>query len=287
MVGTTLVVSYSVLFSHGGSTVSTIIVTQTTTSDFTVIEPITQTVTSSSTVFSTPYQISYVNQTTGLMLQLSLNATAIDEISQNNWTSILVLISEYNIRPETNNITAENDWRLQGLSLGQCQNGPIGIGIFPGAYSLSNISLAGKVLSLFPPIFCPAFTFPPVLSPFYVFAPQSEDAEVEGGYAYQYNYSDNRTATFTDVTYDLQSITSSVSLNSYCCREIIGGQNCGCVTYGFIPFKTGTYTIVGGDEWGDIVLTHFRVISADFSSSPLTTNESQTEAVGTSSESIP
>jgi hypothetical protein len=287
MVGTTLVVSYGALFSTGGSNVSTVIVTQTTTSDFTVIEPITQTVTSSSTVFSTPYQIGYVNQTTGLMLQLSLNATTIDEISQNNWTSILVLISEYNIRPESNNVTAENDWLLQGLSLGQCQNGPIGIGIFPGGYSLANISLAGKVLSLFPPIFCPAFTFPPVLSPFYLFAPQSDNAEVEGGYAYQYNYSNNRTATFTDVTYDLETISSSVSLNSYCCREIIGGQNCGCITYGFIPFKTGTYTIVGGDEWGDMVLTHFRVISASFSYTTPTTNESQTYAVGTSSNTIP
>jgi hypothetical protein len=246
------------------------VVTQTITSDFTIIKPVTQTVTSSSTLFSTPFQVSYLNQTTGLMLQLSLNVTTIDEISQNNWTSILVLISEYNTRPVANNVTAENDWQLQGLSLGQCQNGPIGLGILPGFYSLGNISGAGKLLSLFPPVYCPSVTFPPVFSPFYVFAPESEDAEVQGGYAYQYNYSGNRTSTFTDITYDLESIGSSFVLNSYCCREIMGGQNCSCYTYGYIPFETGTYTIVGGDEWGDLVLSHITVISAGLSNAPMT-----------------
>ncbi len=279
MVGTVLFVSYNVLFSpFGGSSVSTVVVTQTVTSNFTAIEPVTQTITSSSTIFSMPNQVSYVNSTTGLMLQLSLNATDIDQITPNDWTAILAFISEYNTRGETNNVTAENDWQMQGLSLGQCQNGPIGIGIFPGFYSLNNISKAGKALSLFPPIFCPSFTFPQTLSPFFVFAPQSAEAEVEGGYSTQYNHFANTTETFTDVTYDLQSITSSVTLNSYCCREIVGGQNCGCYTYGFIPFETGTYTIVGGDEWGGMVLTHFSVISAGLASA---SNQTLTAEIGT------
>jgi hypothetical protein len=274
LVGATLVVTYNVLSSEiNGTSLPTVVITQTTTSDLTVLQPVTQTVTSSSTIFSTPYEITYLNQSTGLMLELSLNATAIDEITPEYWTSILVLISEYNTRPESNNLSAENDWRVQGLSLGQCQNGPVGIGIFPGSYSQNNVSLAGKALSLFPPIFCPAFTYPPANSPFYIFAPLSDQAEVQGGYAYQYNYQDNRTETYTDVTYDLQTISSSVSLDSYCCREIVGGQNCGCYTYGFIPFQTGTYTIVGGDEWGDLVLTHFRVITGASLTSATENNE--------------
>ncbi len=253
--------------------------TQTVTNNFTAIEPVTQTITSSSTIFSTPNQVNYVNATTGLMLQLSLNSTDIDEITPNDWTSILAFVSEYNTRGVTNNITSENDWRVQDLSVGQCQNGPIGIGIFPGYYDSSNISSAGKALSLFPPIFCPAFTFPQTLPPFYVFAPQSSEAEVEGGYSTQYAHSANVTETYTDVTYNLESLTSSVTLNSYCCREIQGGQNCGCYTYGFIPFETGTYTIVGGDEWGGIALMHFSVISATLSSSP--SNDTQTSLIGT------
>ena len=213
--GAAVVVSYGVLISPiGGSNASTVIVTQTTTSNFTLIKPITQTLISSSTVFATPYQVAYLNQTTGMMLQVSVNATTIDEVTPDRWTSILVLISDYNTRPETNNMTAENHWKAQGLSLGQCQNGPIGIGIFPGLFTYENISGAGKVLSLFPPAFCPTFEFPPVITPFYQFAPQSEAAVVQGGYAHQYDSSGNTTQTFTDVTYDLKTIASSVTLNS-------------------------------------------------------------------------
>jgi hypothetical protein len=282
MVGTTLLVSYNYLFApfSNASPTTTEVLTQTVTSNFTAIVPITQTITSSSTIFSTPDQVSYVNATSGLMLQLSLNSTDIDQITPNDWTSILVFISEYNTRGTTNNITAANDWRMQGLSLGQCQNGPIGLGIFPGYYVLNNISAAGKSLSLFPPIFCPTFTLPQAVAPFYVFAPQSAEAEVQGAYSTQYDHSGNTTETFTDLTYNLESITSSVTLNSYCCREIVGGQNCGCYTYGYIPFQIGTYTIAGGDEWGDIVVTHFSVVTASLATSS-STNATQSAIIGT------
>lgn len=239
------------------------ILTQTDTSTATFIKPITETVTTSDAVIMLPDEAQSTNQTTGLMFEIALNSSLIVETG-NDSTSILVVVSEYNFRNAINNLTSENDWRIDGLTLGQCRSGPFGIAVFPGYYSLTNISNAPSALSLNGPTWCPVQSIQ-TLSSFYAFLPQSSVAIVRAGTGYQYDYSGNHTTTITELTTAPEPIINTITFNGYCCRTITNYQNCSCIFNAITPFQAGTYTVAGGDQWGDLVLTHFSVMSGNSS----------------------
>jgi hypothetical protein len=137
-------------------------------------------------------------------------------------------------------------WANRDLSLGPCGslNRPIGYAIYSGKYSSDQIlrQKPTPVSLCHPGVYnCPAI----FNVGGYLFLPSSDVATVFSSAI------DNQTssAIFTD------SMSGSGSFS--------GGWTMGSDVFGtgaqFSSFQPGVYTIVGGDEWGDIALLYFTV----------------------------
>jgi hypothetical protein len=176
----------------------------------------------------------------GLLLSLLLYPTTVQP-----GQGISVMIDEQNTLATQNNVTASNSWPLEELSLGPCGtlNYPMGIAIFQGNYTSSNVSSATP-LQLYQPgiYFCP--TILAQISE-YAFQPSSDIASV---------LSDSN-PPFTDF-----KISSEITVTGYWSN----GQE---PTLG--NFTPGVYTVVGGDEWGTLAVLHF-VVQGNDESTPAT-----------------
>jgi rhodanese-related sulfurtransferase len=162
----------------------------------------------------------------GLQLQVSVNTTTLTP-----GEALQINVSEYNTLSTTNNVTAATNWGVNGLTIGACPNInvlPFGVAIFQGKYNAQNIS-RGTPLELFAAVPCPQLMR---LVTGYDFLPNSSNAAIMPGG-------------------DLGSPTpmsASESVN-------------GTYTQGFqlTPFAAGTYTVVAGDEWGDLEFLYVSV----------------------------
>ena len=190
--------------------------------------------TSTSTDFNNVNSVSS-QPANGLSLSLSLDAKTYypgQEIS--------IVLDEKNTLPVPNNVPVSNSWSYNNLELSPCDLGPgfgypFGIVIFQGDYTSSNLSTA-MPLSLYDysiPVPCPG----PMPSTAYDFEPLSDIATAVSSSAsipnstYAINTELNETGYWTGVSPDVSK-------------------------HGFAP---GVYTIVGGDEWGALVVLHFTV----------------------------
>jgi len=192
--------------------------------------------TTSTAVFSNyPLSAETSDSTIGLQLRVILNSSKLM-----TGEGIRVSITEMNILNSTNNVTASNSWPLNGLALGPCGtvNYPIGIGIFQGYFTGSNISSAGKPLSIYNPgeYMCPMIL---TNTGSYEFQPMSDSAQVSG--------------SCTSGSCFQLDITSRIDAGGYW-NLGLGGRT-------FENFPPGTYTVIGGDEWGQLVILHFVVSS--------------------------
>ncbi|MHB8567248.1 MAG: hypothetical protein ACYC7D_13085 [Nitrososphaerales archaeon] len=172
------------------------------------------------------------NSTLGLELKLSINSATFSP-----GQGVLVNITEYNTLDRLNNVSVARNWPIGGLTLGPCGvNNPVGAAIFQGYFTSSNIS-AGSPLSLFASgtYNCPAFLF----VRYYVFQPMSDDGST-------YVLSGNGTSTFC--CGNPPPISGSLNVTSYWDR-----------TNTEHSLSAGVYTVIGGDEWGQLVLLHFVV----------------------------
>jgi hypothetical protein len=171
-----------------------------------------------------------MNATIGLDLKLSLNSTL---LATNG--GIAVNITELNIRNTTNKVNASRDWPIDNLALGPCGtvNYPMGLEIFQGYYTQSNVSSARAPLSIYQP---GEYACPMILSNIgsYQFGPLSDNAQIYGscssGSCFQLN------------------VTSEIDVGGYWSSHS-----------SFSSFPSGTYTVAGGDEWGQMVILHFTV----------------------------
>jgi hypothetical protein len=167
----------------------------------------------------------------GLSLTLSLNSTTYHPGEQ-----VTVTINEMNILPIRNKIHAADGRPIAGLTLSPCGtfNYPFGISILQGYYDAKDV---GDItpLQLFDPN---AFPLCPVIlaAVYYTFQPWSNIATIYTGYDSQ-PWSTNLTAQVTSAGF------------------WVGG----CCNATFSNFTPGIYTIVGGDEWGALVVLHFTV----------------------------
>ncbi|MDG7000443.1 MAG: hypothetical protein JRN15_15205 [Nitrososphaerota archaeon] len=203
------------------------------------------------------------NQILGVRLALSINtSTVILNESTGNESAILVNISDFNIRSTLNNISATGSWPIRNLSAGMCAfNYPFGIAIFKGNYDSRNISLAKSSIPLFPIIPCPIGSAP---AAYYIFEPNSSLA---GILSQPFTTSSsNATTITTQYNYPPKPMSESIPITGYCCKQVTL-PNCDCYTIGYNPFGIGTYTIVGGDEWGNIVTLHFIVTTSQSTTS--------------------
>ncbi len=177
------------------------------------------------------------NSGLGLELSLSLNSTLFAQGQE-----ISINITEYNTLQSNNTLAREDNWSVSGLSLGPCSgNLPIGFEVFPGYYSTSNITQApaSQAIRLYQPgvYSCPALFF--VNS--YAFQPNSDIASI--------GYQCTPAPCYSPIT-----ISGSIAFNGSWSG---GDENGGGAVHN--PLGTGFYTVVGGDEWGQLILLHFVV----------------------------
>lgn len=190
--------------------------------------------TPTSTATYTPVTLDQYSSTVvsgnGLSLTLSLNSTTYRPGEQ-----ISITISEMNILAIENNIRAANRWAIQGLRLGPCRTVyPFGISILQGYYDAKNVG-AITPLQLFDPnaaYHCPVYT----AAVSYNFQPSSDIAAIYTGYDSE-PWSINMTAKVTSAGFWTGSRPNAT----------------------FSDFTPGIYTVVGGDEWGALVVLHFTI----------------------------
>lgn len=172
------------------------------------------------------------NSVSGLSLELSLNSTSIQ-----TGHGIAVNVEELNTMPEANTVKSSRSWPLEGLSIGPCGslNLPIGIAIFQGYYAANNVTTA-QPLALNEP---GSYSCPAIFNiAAYAFQPDSVTAGVLTG--------GSSTPAFT------ANMSATVAARG----SWSGSQPQNAV---FSTFSTGVYTVVGGDEWGSMVICHFSV----------------------------
>ena len=165
-----------------------------------------------------------------LQLRLSVNATTVAP-----GQAFTIAVSEFNTLTTTNNVSAANTWALDGLELGPCGHsygptqGPLGIEVFSGRYTAANVSQA-QALGIYPsPVACPQFIRQ--ITGF-SFQPTSDNAY------WLPSFGGNGTA-----------VAGSVTVGSEYPSYSSAGQ----------PLSPGTYTLVGGDEWGNLLFLYVQV----------------------------
>ena len=168
----------------------------------------------------------------GLRLSLSIDATTYQPGQQ-----VTIVIDETNTQLKTNNVPASDKWPLNGLSVSSCGtlNFPFGMAVYQGYYTSGNIS-SGTPLKLYDPLApygCPA-----------IFAAIN---------AYAFQSSSDIAAIFQI------SNTNPVSTENMNAEVQTTGYWVGTSSAALTNFVPGVYTIVGGDEWGALVVVHFTV----------------------------
>ena len=187
--------------------------------------------------------VSDSNPSLGIRLDLSVNSTYFEPGDK-----IAITINERNLSPTPNKIQAASNWRLEGLSLSPCGtlDLPIGFVILKGYYTKDNVA-SGHPLQLYQPgpYFCPA-AVSGIKS--YAFDPESNLASVV-----------TRTS---NIGFKLTIQGQGVFAGSWSRTMPIQGQTI------FHQFSLGVYTVVGGDEWGDITILNFTVTQASCHPTP-------------------
>lgn len=192
----------------------------TVTTTASVVVPVTKTGTVTMTRTVTSYGGAYAsstNSTLGLELELSLNSTLIQ-----SGQALAFNASVFNIRGAENNVSSASNWPVTQLIIGPCgpTDSPIAFAVIQGYFTPDNISQAPRI------DYGPGCTTVMGNVQYYSFQPSGNNASVIGNC--------NPNPCFT------KPVTESNTLNEY--------WNNGNV----LNFTTGTYTLVAGNEWGQI-----------------------------------
>lgn len=228
--------------------------TVTTTATHFVPTTSTQTMTQYVDLYSPPNNASATNSTLGLSLTLSMNSTLIRP-----GQAIKVAVSLFNELPEVNNVSWTSNWKLNAFtntsnphSLGIACFSPANILVFHGFYDNTNVSSAINPLEVGYMPFHSCFNTNYSL---YLFQPTSTYA----------NVSFTNPPNYDNALY----MSASTAIIGYCNYATDGSGVC------LSGFPAGTYTIVAGDEWGQIVILHFEV----YYSIPIVASEETTYTV--------
>jgi len=172
-----------------------------------------------------------------LRFELFLNST-----SFKSGNGVMIGTGLFNVESQYNNISSAADWPPKTLILNalvNCgvENYPLGLAIILGRYTSNNISSASSLYLWNPTVpnnGCPPFS---AHTYFYVFNPRSDLALPSG--LLQNSLPEPMDAIF--------------EVNGYWTGS---GFNTGVFHY----FGPGTYTLLAGDEWGDILFLYFTVV---------------------------
>ena len=170
----------------------------------------------------------------GLSLSLSLDSKTYQSGQQ-----VGIDIDEKNTLSKTNTITSSTKWPISGLGVGPCGplNYPFGIAVFQGNYTAANISSASPLQIYAPGI----YMCPDILADIssYVFQPLSNTAAV-------FQMSESTAISTMEMNTEFEPAPTG-----YCASNNVGAT--------FTNFEPGVYTVIGGDEWGALVVLHFTV----------------------------
>jgi hypothetical protein len=214
------------------------------------------------------------NSSLGLKLALAVNSTTIP--SQD---VIEVTASLANTRQAANNLMASDHWPIQGMRAGSCDTGnntnhlyfPIGLAFFRGSYGLDNLSQAGQPLFVWAEHSCIVrgvsvgkqyYALRSITS--YSLLPGSYNGTYAGYYAVP-GTPPPPVCAHGVCTYDQtpQSLVKGVFPTRMAVQETINAAN-GSGSYNSLHSAVrANYTLVAGDEWGQIVLLHFAVVPSD------------------------
>jgi hypothetical protein len=186
------------------------------------------------TLITTQTSSSTTTDINGLSLSLSTDRTTYQP-SQD----ISITVDEANTLSEINNVPVSNNRPYSGLQAAPCDYiSPYGIAVFQGNYTASTFS-AGTPLTLYDPHvarLCP--TIFGITS--YSFQPSSDMAAVIEG-------------SNPSPTNSSQQMKYELTLNGYWPDDNYSSNS------QLTNFAPGVYTVVAGDEWGDLVVVHFTV----------------------------
>lgn len=211
--------------------------TVTTTASVFVPTTITRTTTQYIPPSNFPSSANSTNSTLGLTLGISMNTTLIA-----SGQAFTVNASVWNALNQANNVSAESVWAkpLQNLDFSQDAFGchqELKLAVFQGYYGENNVSSAANALSLNWPSGGPSCVGVNINS--FSWYDQSKIANVSvGSYSLLHNFQVNATVP----------INGNYSGNSASNRSSTP-----------TPFPQDIYTIVVGDEWGQLVTLHFMV----------------------------
>jgi len=132
------------------------------------------------------------------------------------------------------NMSRAANWPFTGLATGPCGalNQPVGLAVVEGNYDLSNVSSATPLQLYAPGAYPCAMALAGIQS--YLFQPTSDNATIYGGCTPSGDCGN-------------ETVSATVSVRGY-----YPGAS-------LTSFPAGVYTVVAGDEWGDIVVSHFVV----------------------------
>ena len=194
-------------------------------------------VASSSQVFSPGKTFaSTTNPALGIELSLAMNATTIA-----SGQAIGIWATVANVLPSPNNVSQASNWPLPASELRPPISCPPSEGIysqvFRGYYTTSNISSGGTPLQILPPkLLCIVWTAPYILQPLGFFVHQPLGQEYSAALSFYYAPEGTFPSSFNNTPPG--SLVSST-----------------------LPFPSGVYTVAGDDEWGQLVILHFTVVS--------------------------
>jgi hypothetical protein len=192
---------------------------------------------------SPSYTVETSNSTLGLELLLSVNSTVIPSED-----AITLSTQVMNAQLTTDNVTAANDWPVQGLSSWPCFGDwyPVGVAVLRGNYQMGNLS-NGRPLSVWNTLIeCPAERQPASVTS-YSFLPNNDVVNYSG---YFPNSTPNETTKEESGTilYFFGTIFAANGTGGYDSLDSSLPSN---------------YTLVAGDEWGQVALLHFEVTASD------------------------
>ncbi len=191
------------------------------------------------------------NDSLGLELQISENSSVIP--SQD---AINISFSLWNALSKPNNFTTSNDWVVQGLEAGPCQNfySPIGIAVYRGYYDENNVSAANP-LPIWAVVECIAsyiFNGTTIVGLPLNYSSYSLFPNSNVGY-YEAYYTE----------YNSQNISEGwfpTTLGGY---SIVYASSSGAGFNSLGSSQPYIYTVAVGDEWGQLALLHFQVVPSN------------------------
>jgi len=207
--------------------------TVTETNDLLLVSTFTQTITTTRTLA--------INYSTGLNFVMSINSSTVQQ-----GHNLTVFVGVYNALNGTNNVTGASDWKLTnasevGPSYNCAQNDPFRVEVIKGYYDLGNFS-AGTPLVF--TVFEPPFGYNQCL--IYVAATNAQAPPLFQSNSpnyYLFNPSSNNAQW---IVYGFQGVNQPAIMSETDLLRPVVFTN-----------STGVFTVVSGDEWGDLEIAHF------------------------------